>query len=120
MKKANDRKPVRSDQAASPEPAEERGERIATGRRIARGGKTKGAAGATAGADGSHSDPVAPLDPSLSSDEQKKQALAIAVAQIGEHASPAELADIIRKQVGIEMSESEVAALQQPAPLGSR
>jgi len=65
--------------------------------------------------DGSHADSVAPLDPSLSIDEQKKQALALAVAQIGEHADANELADIIRQQANIDMSASEVNALRAAA-----
>ena len=106
------------------QPAEERGERIATGRAIARGGKDTGhVPGATEHPPTAGQPQVVmpPAPPGESSPEavQKTQAGADALAQLGENADPKRVAEAVRVQAGIDLNPGEVtqimAALRERA-----
>ena len=106
------------------QPAEERGERIATGRAIARGAKDTGhVPGATEHPPTAGQPQVVtpPAPPGESSPEavQKTQAVADALAQLGENADPKRVAEALRIQAGIDLNPGEVtqmmAALRERA-----
>src|SRR5919109_2723591 len=95
------------------QPTEERGERIATGRAIARGGKDTGhVPGATEHPPTAGQPQVVmpPAPPGESSPEavQKTQAVADALAQLGENADPKRVAEAVRVQAGIDLNPGEV------------
>jgi hypothetical protein len=84
-------------------PAQERGERIETGKDIARGGKQ---AGHVPGAEPHHG---AAADRSA---VEKAKAVREAMALIGDEADPEDLARRVRASTGLNLTAEEVAAIR--------
>lgn len=99
------------------QPAEARGERLATGRAIARGGKSTGdVAGATEQTPAEPPSGVVmpPAPPGESAPEavQKTRAVADAMIELGENADPKQVAEAIKAKTGVVLESSEVAIIQ--------
>ena len=127
-KRGKKRPPQRSGQSTAPhdsetanhpveeEPAVERGERIATGKAIARGGKSTGQVpGATEtrpGATAAVVMPPAPPGESAPEEVEKTRAVADALVQLGENADPKRVAEAVKAKTGKEIELDEVVAIQ--------
>jgi hypothetical protein len=96
------------------QPAEEWGERIATGRAIARGGGNTGAVpGATEHTTTKSEVVVPPAPPGESEPEavRKTQAVSDALAQLGGNADPQLVAQTVKSQTGIDLAPDEAAKI---------
>jgi hypothetical protein len=99
------------------QPAQEWGERIETGKMIARGGKSTGhVPGATeqkpAATPSEIVTPPAPPGESAPEAVQKTQAVADALVQLGEDAGPQQVAEAVKAQTGIDLDPDEVVAIR--------
>jgi hypothetical protein len=96
------------------QPAEEWGERIATGRAIARGGGNTGAVpGATEHTTTKSEVVVPPAPPGESEQEavRKTQAVSDVLAQLGGKADPQLVAQAVKTQTGIELAPDEAVKI---------
>ena len=115
--KSSKRGTRREAQQEETQPAEERGERLATGRAIANGGKSTGVvAGATEKTPAEPPSGVVmpPAPPGELAPEavQKTQAVADAMIELGENAEPKQVAEAIKAKTGVVLESSEVATIQ--------
>jgi hypothetical protein len=92
-------------------PAQERGERLDTGKVIARGG---GEEGHVPGAEPPPKAVIPPAPPGEmpGREVRKTQAVADAFARLGERADPAAVAEEVRVRTGIDLSPEEVATIR--------
>lgn len=98
------------------QPAEEWGERVATGRAIARGGGNSGAVPGATEQTPMRSDVVTPPAPPGESSPlavQKTQAVADALARLGDQADPQRVVETVKAQTGLDLGLGEAAEIQR-------
>ena len=97
------------------QPAEEWGERIATGRAIARGGGSAGVVpGATEQPEGTSGVVMPPAPPGELQPEavRKTKAVADAVGRLGKQADPQRVTEAVKAQTGLDIDPDETAEIQ--------
>ena len=97
------------------QPAEEWGDRIATGRAIARGGGSAGMVpGATEHPEGKSDVVMPPAPPGESNPEavRKTKAVSEAVGRLGKQAAPQRVTEAVKAQTGLDIDPAETADIQ--------
>ena len=105
-------KSAAADHSVEEEPGVERGERIDTGKTIARGGGTTGPASGATEQRPEVVMPPAPPGESAPEEVENTRAVADALAQLGEDADPKRVAKAVKAQTGKEIELDQVVAIR--------